>query len=131
MEGYSIRITSIILRDEPKAEFNGFNILKNAVKNVAPCEHIPPLSSISRSLSMATSMSNWKLPSFKQDEKSWEAKFGDKKICIITGTSSGLGKHTTKSLLESGEFHVIGAVRDLDKMTIVAEEEGLKSMQLT
>ena len=76
-------------------------------------------------------MSNWKLPSFKQDEKSWETKFGDKKICIITGTSSGLGKHTVKSLLESGEFHVIGAVRDLDKMTIVAEEEGFDMKNFT
>jgi NADP-dependent 3-hydroxy acid dehydrogenase YdfG len=42
--------------------------------------------------------------------------FGNKKICVITGTSSGLGKHTAKQLLETGQWHVIGAVRDLDKM---------------
>ena len=82
-------------------------------------------------VSCFTFMAEWKLPSFKQDTKPYEAKFGDKKICIITGTSSGLGKHTTKSLLASGEFHVIGAVRDLDKMAIVAEEEGFNMKNFT
>ena len=33
---------------------------------------------------------------------------------VITGTSSGLGKATTKALLRSGDYHVIGAVRDLE-----------------
>ena len=31
---------------------------------------------------------------------------------VITGTSSGLGKHTTKALLQAKDYHVIGAVRD-------------------
>lgn len=50
-------------------------------------------------------------------------KFGDKKICIITGTSSGLGKQTAKHLLNTGNYYVIGACRDLDKMNTVAELE--------
>jgi len=76
-------------------------------------------------------MSNWKLPKFTEAAKPYEAKFGDKKLCVITGTSSGLGKHTTKSLLQSGEYHVIGAVRDLAKMEIIAEEEGFDMKNFT
>lgn len=50
--------------------------------------------------------------------------FKEKKICVITGTSSGLGKQTAKALLKSGKWHLICAVRDVDKMNLVAEEEG-------
>jgi len=45
----------------------------------------------------------------------------DKKLVVLTGTSSGLGKKAALALLRSGEYHVIGAVRDLDKMQAVAE----------
>jgi len=51
-------------------------------------------------------------------------KFGDKKLVVLTGTSSGLGRKTAKALLATGEYHVIGAVRDLDKMDVVAEMDG-------
>lgn len=50
-------------------------------------------------------------------------KFGEKKIVVITGTSSGLGKMTAKALLRTGKYHVVGAVRDMDKMDLVAELE--------
>lgn len=40
---------------------------------------------------------------------------------ILTGASSGLGRKTAQALLRSGEYHVIGAVRDLEKMEAVAE----------
>lgn len=60
-----------------------------------------------------------------------QQKFGDKKICVITGTSSGLGKHTAKALLQTGEWHVIGAVRDLDKMAEIAREEEFDSSSFT
>ena len=43
-------------------------------------------------------------------------------LVILTGTSSGLGKKAALALLRSGDCHVIGAVRDLDKMQAVAEE---------
>ena len=42
-------------------------------------------------------------------------------LVILTGASSGLGRKTAQALLRSGEYHVIGAVRDLDKMEAVAE----------
>jgi hypothetical protein len=74
-------------------------------------------------------------------------KFGEKKVCVITGTSSGLGRKTAKALLKTGyyyyeivcnnnnninekllkllgKWHVIGACRDVDKMAAVAEEDG-------
>lgn len=50
-------------------------------------------------------------------------KFGNKRIAVITGTSSGLGKQTAKALIQTGQWHVIGAVRDLDKMEMIAQEE--------
>eukprot|EP00419_Tripos_fusus_P000923 CAMPEP_0172674080 /NCGR_PEP_ID=MMETSP1074-20121228/12546_1 /TAXON_ID=2916 /ORGANISM="Ceratium fusus, Strain PA161109" /LENGTH=128 /DNA_ID=CAMNT_0013491467 /DNA_START=35 /DNA_END=418 /DNA_ORIENTATION=+ len=58
-------------------------------------------------------------------------KFGDKKLAVITGTSSGLGKATTKSLLRDEGYHVIGAVRDLEKMKVVAEVEGFDKDRFT
>ena len=45
-------------------------------------------------------------------------------LCVITGCSSGLGRKAALSLLRSGEYHVVGAVRDLDKMEAVAEIDG-------
>ena len=42
---------------------------------------------------------------------------------VLTGTSSGLGKMTARALTRTGEYHVIGAVRDMDKMEAVAELE--------
>jgi len=51
-------------------------------------------------------------------------KFGDKKLVVVTGTSSGLGRKTAQALLRTGKYHVIGAVRDVDKMEAVAEIDG-------
>lgn len=48
-------------------------------------------------------------------------KFGDKKLVVVTGSSSGLGRKTTAALLRTGQYHVVGAVRDIDKMEAVAE----------
>lgn len=45
-------------------------------------------------------------------------------LVVLTGTSSGLGRKTALALLNTGEYHVIGAVRDLDKMEAVAEVDG-------
>jgi len=70
-------------------------------------------------------MENIKLPSVQNFGAIMgsQAKFGNKKICVITGTSSGLGKMTARALLRTGEYHVVGAVRDLVKMETVAEME--------
>jgi protochlorophyllide reductase len=46
-------------------------------------------------------------------------------LVVLTGASSGLGRKTAQALLRTGEYHVIGAVRDLDKMEAVAEVDGL------
>jgi protochlorophyllide reductase len=45
-------------------------------------------------------------------------------LVVITGSSSGLGRKAALALLRSGEYHVVGAVRDLDKMETVAELDG-------
>lgn len=47
-----------------------------------------------------------------------------KKLCVVTGTSSGLGKETARSLIESGEYFVICACRNVEKMEGVAEDMG-------
>eukprot|EP00640_Fibrocapsa_japonica_P000130 CAMPEP_0113945080 /NCGR_PEP_ID=MMETSP1339-20121228/38470_1 /TAXON_ID=94617 /ORGANISM="Fibrocapsa japonica" /LENGTH=378 /DNA_ID=CAMNT_0000950483 /DNA_START=235 /DNA_END=1371 /DNA_ORIENTATION=+ /assembly_acc=CAM_ASM_000762 len=47
-----------------------------------------------------------------------------KKLCVITGTTSGLGKETARALLENGNYYVICACRDVNKMEKVAEAEG-------
>lgn len=74
-----------------------------------------------------------KLQSSEEKERVAKAAemFGDKAICVITGTSSGLGKQTCKALLETGRYHVIGAVRDIDKMRAVMEDEGFDAKNFT
>ena len=78
-------------------------------------------------------MSNWKMPTVGDVLKGREAatKFGDKKLVVITGTSSGLGRKTAKALLRTGRYHVVGAVRDIDKMEAVAEIEGFDAENFT
>jgi len=68
-------------------------------------------------------MANFKMPSPRDNARveAMEKRFGEKKLVVVTGTSSGLGKKTAMSLLRTGEYHVIGAVRDVDKMAAVAE----------
>ena len=48
----------------------------------------------------------------------------DKKVCVITGTTSGLGKETARALLNKGDYYVICACRDVAKMEEVAKTEG-------
>ena len=54
----------------------------------------------------------------------------NKKLCVITGTTSGLGKSTVKALLENGGYYVVCAVRDVEKMNKVIEEEGFDKKSL-
>jgi len=49
--------------------------------------------------------------------------YGGKKLAVITGASSGLGLQTAAALLRTGEYHVFGAVRDLEKMRDAAQDE--------
>jgi NAD(P)-dependent dehydrogenase (short-subunit alcohol dehydrogenase family) len=58
-------------------------------------------------------------------------RFGQKRLCVITGTSSGLGRQTAKHLLKTGRWHVIGAVRDLEKMATVAEMDDFDMSSFT
>lgn len=74
-------------------------------------------------------MSNWQPPKILTDQQKVEIaktqeRFGDKKLVVITGCSSGLGRETVKNLLASDDYHVVGAVRDIDKMEAVAEIDG-------
>jgi protochlorophyllide reductase len=69
-------------------------------------------------------MSKLKMPKYDANQELVEEKFGDRKLAVITGASSGLGRKAALALLRSGEYHVIGAVRDLDKMEAVAEIDG-------
>ena len=46
---------------------------------------------------------------------------GKKKTAIITGASSGLGLHTAKVLVKTGDWNVICAVRDKAKMEKMAQ----------
>ncbi|KAL7512786.1 hypothetical protein ACHAXN_010770 [Cyclotella atomus] len=85
-------------------------------------------------------MSNWQPPKILTDSQKveiaeTEERFGNKKLVVITGCSSGLGRETVKNLLATKKYHVVGAVRDVDKMEAVAEidefdMENFKIMEL-
>ena len=47
-------------------------------------------------------------------------KAGFKKLCVVTGASSGLGLEAAKVLAENDEYFVICAVRNPEKMKAVA-----------
>ena len=42
-------------------------------------------------------------------------KIGLKKLVVITGASSGLGRSATIALAKTGKYHVVMACRDVDK----------------
>lgn len=71
-------------------------------------------------------MSKWKIPTItdRKAEDAMKEQFGNKKLVVVTGTSSGLGRQTAQALLRTGKYHVVGAVRDIDKMQAVAEIDG-------
>ena len=54
-------------------------------------------------------------------------KAGFKKLCVVTGASSGLGLDAAKVLADNDDYFVICAVRNPEKMKKVAEERGFKS----
>lgn len=90
------------------------------------------LSLVIASCTGFTFLGNVKLPKIPNFSNIMDAKkFGEKKICVITGTSSGLGRKTAKALLKTGKWHVIGACRDVDKMAAVAEEDGFDENNFT
>ena len=70
-------------------------------------------------------------PSAMLKKRKAKAVFGDKKLAVITGASSGLGLQTAAELLRTGEYHVFGAVRDMEKMSSVAKEEGFSDDDFT
>jgi protochlorophyllide reductase len=69
-----------------------------------------------------------KLPSLGDFSPS---KFGPKKLVVITGASSGLGRSTVRQLLKRGGYHVIAGVRDIDKMNVVADIDEMDKKSLT
>eukprot|EP00640_Fibrocapsa_japonica_P000700 CAMPEP_0113933990 /NCGR_PEP_ID=MMETSP1339-20121228/1340_1 /TAXON_ID=94617 /ORGANISM="Fibrocapsa japonica" /LENGTH=579 /DNA_ID=CAMNT_0000935587 /DNA_START=145 /DNA_END=1884 /DNA_ORIENTATION=- /assembly_acc=CAM_ASM_000762 len=78
-------------------------------------------------------MAKWKVPTAAEKIKAREVEdqFGDKKLVVLTGTSSGLGRKAAAALLRTGDYHVVGAVRDLDKMEAVAEIDGFPADRFT
>jgi NADPH-dependent curcumin reductase CurA len=73
-----------------------------------------------------TFLGNLKLPVIHTvDQLVKASRFGDKRLVVITGTSSGMGRKTCRQLVESGGYFVIGAVRDMEKMAIIQEEDQL------
>jgi len=52
-------------------------------------------------------------------------KSGNKKLVVVTGASSGLGRECAKDLINR-DFFVVCAVRDPEKMKAVAKEYGFK-----
>lgn len=76
---------------------------------------------------------NWKMPSLRKmrNKRKAENMFGEKKLVVITGTSSGLGRKSAQALLRTGKYHVVGAVRDLDKMKEVSESDEFPADRFT
>ena len=65
-------------------------------------------------------------PKFGQKKLRKEAqdKFGEKKVVVVTGASGTLGRNLCRDLLETGEYHVVAAARDPEKVAALAAAEG-------
>ena len=70
-------------------------------------------------------------PSSLLKRKRAAAKFGTKKLVVITDASSGLGLQTAAGLLRTGEYHVFGATHDLEKMRLAAKNEDFSDDDFT
>jgi len=71
-------------------------------------------------------LSNFKAPKIISESQKvklakTEERFGDKKLVVVTGCSSDIGRETVKNLLASGDYHVVGAVRDAGERAAVAD----------
>lgn len=58
------------------------------------------------------------------------SKAPSKKLVVVTGTTSGLGKATVKALLDRGDYNIVCAVRDTNKMEEVIKKEGYDASRL-
>merc|ERR1712157_479343 len=58
-------------------------------------------------------------------------KIGLKKLVVITGASSGLGRSATIALAKTGKYHIVMACRDVEKAKKVAKEAGLPPSSYT
>ena len=83
-------------------------------------------------------MSNWKPPTIDGaiKKRQAEAKFGNKKLVVITGTSSGLGRKTARALLRTGrcaDGHCCGrhAVAAINTPTITGTMSSAPFVTLT
>ena len=56
---------------------------------------------------------------------------GTRKLVVITGASSGLGKEAARALTATDDHYVIMAVRDVEKGKAVAKAEGFPSGSYT
>jgi len=65
---------------------------------------------------------------FKQDKETPQVlggiKIGLRKLCVVTGASSGLGLNAAATLCKTGRHFVVMAVRDVDKGKRVAKKMG-------
>ena len=81
-------------------------------------------------LALCTQLSAWALRMNRAPlqmifgAKTTGPSIGNKKLCVVTGTTSGLGRETVRALLNKQEYFVVCAVRDTKKMEEVAVREG-------
>ena len=48
-------------------------------------------------------------------------KIGTRKLVVVTGASSGLGRETVRALSTTGKYFIVMAVRDVEKGKAVAK----------
>merc|ERR1719424_2542523 len=84
-----------------------------------------PLTPAFTTPSTLASLEVAEMPSY-QDKESPKVlggiKIGLRKLVVVTGASSGLGRECTRELVNSGKYFVIMAVRDVEKGKAVAKK---------
>lgn len=115
-------LASSIRKNFPSmAQYVAFSLLLLATLSDA----FAPVKSFARTNDLQM-MFNFKMPSASSSSIP-----SNKKICVVTGTTSGLGKETVRALLDRGDYYVVCANRDVEKMQRVAEAEGFDKSSYT
>ncbi|GMI14876.1 hypothetical protein TrVE_jg6028 [Triparma verrucosa] len=92
---------------------------------VSTLSSLDPLTPAFTTPSTLASLEVAEIPSY-QDKESPKVlggiKIGLRKLVVVTGASSGLGRECTRELVNSGKYFVIMAVRDVEKGKAVAKK---------
>lgn len=95
--------------------------IKNNIKIYISTFLFPPLLAIPSTLSVSNLPSTSLYNKKQASQVLGGLKIGTRKLVVVTGASSGLGRETVRALSTTGKYFIVMAVRDVEKGKAVAK----------